>query len=155
MNIKMHNINRHPSRYLFRFVFAVVIMGVTTLGQANAALSVVVAAGSGIPEMSQTEVRAIFLGKSKNFANGASASPAYQDEGSSKYAEFGDKVLRKSAAQLTQYWARLVFSGKGSPPRSAADDGAVKAFVTSTKGGIGYIDSASVDSSVKVVFKAD
>jgi len=155
MTIKMQNINKHPSRFFFRLMFAVVIMGVATIGQANAGLAVVVAAGSDIPGMSQTEVRAIFLGKSKNFANGAGASPSYQNEGSSIYAEFGDKVLRKSAAQLTQYWARLVFSGKGTPPQSAADDAAVKAFVGSTKGGIGYIDSASVDASVKVVFKAD
>jgi len=155
MTIKMQNINKHPSRYLSRFMFAVIVMGVVTISQANAGLAVVVKAGSDIPEMSQTEVRAIFLGKSKNFANGTAASPSYQSEDSSKYAEFGDKVLRKSAAQLTQYWARLVFSGKGTPPQSAADDDAVKAFVASTKGGIGYIDSASVDGSVKVVFKAD
>lgn len=122
---------------------------------ANAGVAVVVAAGSSVPEMSQSEVRSLFLGKSKTFANGAPAVPVYQDESSAVYSEFSDKVLGKSAAQLTQYWARLVFSGKGNPPKGINGDAAVKAHVKANAGAVGYIDSAAVDGSVRVLFKAD
>ena len=65
--------------------------------------------------------------------------------------KFYTDVVGKSEAQLKRHWSQLVFTGKGKPPPSVADDQAVKDWVASTPGAIGYIDGGSVDASVKVL----
>jgi len=101
----------------------------------------------------QTSASRIYLGKMKSFDNGTAVSPVSQAEGSAVTQEFNDKVLKKSASQLKAYWSKLVFTGKGTPPKALANDAAVIAHVASTPGGIGYVDAGAVDGSVKVVAK--
>ena len=48
-------------------------------------------------------------------------------------------------------WARVIFTGKGLPPKVFDPDAEVKKVVSSNKNAIGYIRASSVDSSVKVV----
>ena len=97
-------------------------------------------------------VKRLFLGKQSSFANGAQAVCFDQPEGSATVDEFNAKVLDRSASQLKAYWAKLVFTGKGTPPEALADDAAVIAAVSSNPNGIGYVNNASVDDSVKVLF---
>ena len=118
---------------------------------AQADVAVVVGAGSGVSSISARDAKKIFLGKTKKLPDGSDAAPVYQPDASATHAAFRDKVLRKSASQLKSYWSKKVFSGKGTPPKEMADDAAVKAYVSSTAGGIGYIDAAAVDGSVKVL----
>ncbi len=72
-------------------------------------------------------------------------------DGSPARADFDHKALGKEPAQMKALWARLAFTGKGQPPREAADDAAVKKAVAANPKAIGYIDQASVDGSVKVL----
>ena len=48
------------------------------------------------------------------------------------------------------YWSKLIFTGKGQPPRSAKP-GRSQKLVANNPNTIAYIDKGSVDSSVKVV----
>lgn len=144
---------RAPLRHaLVAFTVAAALL---CAGQASAAIAVVVSAGSDLSSMSQGEVRAVFLGKKRVLPNGVEAAPVNQPEKSAIYDAFNEEVLEKPSSKVLQYWARRVFSGKGSPPQTLDDDAAVKSHVQSTQGGIGYIDSASVDDSVKVVYQAE
>ena len=61
-------------------------------------------------------------------------------------------MIQKSEDELKGYWSKLMFSGKGQPPREVGDDAAVKAWVASNPDAIGYIDGKFVDGSVKVLF---
>jgi ABC-type phosphate transport system substrate-binding protein len=101
--------------------------------------------------LSADQVAKIFMGKSKAFPDGSTAVPIEQSEGSAARDAFHRKVTGKDAAQLKAYWSRLIFSGKGQPPKDVGDDAAVKAAVASTPGAIGYLDAALVDGSIKVV----
>jgi len=118
---------------------------------ALAEVAVVVNPGSGVTSLSDSQVKALFLGKAKKFPNGSKATPVDQKEGSSTRTAFNEKVLKKSASQVKAYWSKMVFSGKASPLKSVADDAAVKAFVAGTNGAIGFIDGGLVDGSVTVV----
>jgi len=122
---------------------------------AHAGIAVIVHPGSGVDSLSVSDVKKLFLGKRKKLPDGKKAIPVDQAEGSAIRADFGKKVLGKSADQLKAYWTKIIFSGKGSPPRELADDGAVKAYVADNPGAIGYIDSGSLDSSVKAVLKVE
>ncbi|MDN3378110.1 MULTISPECIES: phosphate ABC transporter substrate-binding protein [unclassified Pseudoalteromonas] len=97
-------------------------------------------------------IKKIYLGKSKSFADGMKVNPVNQDS-NSVADEFNDKVVGKSGSQLNAYWSKLIFTGKGTPPEKLSNDQAVIDFVSNNKDGIGYIDSAKVTDSVKVIGK--
>jgi hypothetical protein len=59
--------------------------------------------------------------------------------------------LGRSSSQVSAYWSKLVFTGKGIPPKEVADDAAVVDLVSKNPSVIGYIDKASVTDAVKVV----
>lgn len=120
---------------------------------ADAEVAVIVNNSNANATMSNSDISRIFLGKSSKFPDGSAASPLDQSNGSSVRQEFNDKVLGKSESQLKSYWSRLIFTGKGTPPKQLGDDAAVKAAVAADANAIGFIDSASVDGSVKVVGK--
>lgn len=98
-------------------------------------------------------IKRIFLGKQSDFPDGTPAIAIDQSEGSQVVNEFNSKVLDRSASQLKAYWAKLIFTGKGSPPKKVGSDAEVLKIVASDPDKIGYVDSASVDGSVKVLLK--
>ncbi len=128
-------------------------LGILFSMQAAAEISVVMHPSSSVQALSADEVSRLFLGKAKSFPGGAQAVPVNQDEGNPARAKFNETVCKKNASQYKAYWSQLVFTGKGTPPKDAGDDAAVKALVAANPNMLGYIDSASVDASVKVVFK--
>ena len=99
--------------------------------------------------ITQDDVSKIFLGKAKTFPNGDPVVPINQ--GGAMADEFNDKVLSKSSTQMKAYWSKLVFTGKGTPPKEASGDDEAKKLVSENPNLIGYIDAAKVDDSVKVI----
>ncbi len=76
-----------------------------------------------------------------------------QSDSSPIKAEFTEKVTKKKLGKYKAYWSKMIFSGKAVPPKELANDAAVKSFVSSNPNAVGYIDAASVDSSVKVLLR--
>jgi hypothetical protein len=66
-------------------------------------------------------------------------------------AAFYQKVSGRDLTQVKATWARLVFTGRGRPPKELRDAAAVKKEVASDPRAIAYIYKSDVDSSVKVV----
>lgn len=96
-------------------------------------------------------VSRIFLGRMKDFNGSGEAVPIAQEEDSPARSEFNNKIIGKSDSQLKSYWSKLVFTGKGTPPKKVVGDKEVIKLVSENPAMIGYVDSGSVDSSVKVV----
>lgn len=119
----------------------------------SAEVSVIIGSANPNASIASADITKIFLGKSKRFPDGSQAVPIDQDDGTPARESFNKKVLGKSASQLKSYWSRLIFTGKGTPPKPSGDDEAVKALIAKNPNMIGYIDSSSVDGSVKVVHK--
>jgi hypothetical protein len=115
-------------------------------------VAVVVSAKSTAGTLTAAQASDIFLGKASAFPSGGQAIPIDQNEGSAIRDEFYTKVANKSAAQVKAYWSKIIFSGKGQPPKEVADSSAVKKLIADNPNVIGYIDKAAVDGSVKVVF---
>ncbi len=134
------------------------LLAVAALGLSSsvfAGVAVIVNPAAGVDSLSQAEVARLFLGKSKSFPNGAAATAVNQNDGSAVRDAFNNAVCNKSPSQYKAYWAQLVFTGKGAAPKDLGNDAAVKAAVAANPGMIGYIDSAAVDASVKVVYTAN
>ena len=96
---------------------------------------------------SQAEVANIFLGKDKSLkgVDQAAWNPTKE--------KFYAGVANKNESQLKSYWSGLVFTGKGQPLPTVADDAAVVAKVGAEADAIGYVDAAAVTDKVKVLFK--
>lgn len=108
---------------------------------------------SNAASLDASNVSRIFLGKMKSFPGGGQAVPINQAEGAAATTEFNDKVLNKSGSQLKAYWSKLVFTGKGTPPKAVSGDAEVLKLVSSNPNVIGYVDAASVTPDVKVIAK--
>jgi hypothetical protein len=96
----------------------------------------------------------LFLGKS-NSLGGVSLTPIDQEEGSAVRDTFYQAAAQKNPSQLNAYWARVIFTGKGQPPKAVFDDAEVKDAISKDAGLVGYIDSGAVDGSVKVILTLD
>ncbi|WP_312957985.1 phosphate ABC transporter substrate-binding protein [Stutzerimonas nitrititolerans] len=119
------------------------LLGVAVLAQAE--VSVIVNPGA-TKAPSQSEVANIFLGKDKSMKG-----VDLKDWTPTKES-FYSAVTNKNESQLKSYWSGLIFTGKGQPMASIADDAAVVAKIAAEADAIGYVDSAAVNDSVKVLF---
>jgi ABC-type phosphate transport system substrate-binding protein len=121
-------------------------------GDASASeLVVIVSARSAAPVLRNDQVAAIFLGKTAQFPDGAYVSAIDQPVGSNTRDEFYARVASKSPALLKAYWSKLLFTGRGQPPREVDGNVAVKKLVAETPGLIGYIDRSALDATVRPV----
>lgn len=118
---------------------------------AHSDIVVVVPADSAINSLSTSQVAKIFLGKSRRFPDGSKALPLNQSEGNLERDAFYQLVSGKSPAQVKAHWSKLIFTGRGQPPKEAPDNQAVKQLLTNNGVNISYIDRAIVDDSVKIV----
>jgi ABC-type phosphate transport system substrate-binding protein len=100
--------------------------------------------------LTDTEIERIFLGKSAQFPDGSEAIPI--NTTGDIYDEFNERVLGRNSAQIKSYWAKLVFTGKGAPPKEV-DEASVIELIKNNKNAIAYIDSGKVTDDVKVVLK--
>lgn len=135
------------------FLATAALLAASTL--AHAQVAVIVNPKSSMASMTADQVAAIFLGKTTTLPSGATAAPADQSESSAIREQFYTKVTGKQSAQVKAAWSRLVFSGKGTPPKELGSSAEVKKFVAANPDAIGYIEKSAADASVKVVLAVD
>ncbi|ABE54882.1 ABC-type phosphate transport system, periplasmic component [Shewanella denitrificans OS217] len=114
---------------------------------ANAAV-VLIGNTGGADSISAADAKKLFLGK------GSSSSVPYElEEGNATRSAFHSSVTGKSDSQLKAFWSKQVFTGKGNPPASVSGAAAMKAAIAADPNGVGYIDEADLDGTVKVILK--
>jgi len=132
--------------------FFLFVAFVLTTHCTQAEIVVVVSTKSNISNLSKNTVTAIFLGKTSTFPDGNQAVPIEQNEDQEAHKEFQRLVTEKSDAQLNAYWAKMVFSGKGNPPREVANNTEVLKIIAANPNMIGYLDKSAVNRTVNIVF---
>lgn len=118
---------------------------------ASAELVVIVSARSPAQGLSSDQVAAIFLGQAGRFPDGLEVVALDQRLGSQERNQFYQQVTGKTPALLKAHWSKMVFTGRGQPPREAADSTSVRRMVAENPAMIGYIDRAALDPSVRPV----
>lgn len=127
------------------------LVSTTLIQGATADVVAVVSRDSSLDTLTRYELINIFLGKTYRLGDGSQVVPIDQRENSSVREEFYSRYAGKSSAQLKAYWSRMIFTGRGRPPRSLEDGRRVKQWVAENTNAIGYIDSELVDSSIKII----
>jgi len=144
----MHN------RFRIRTSIAALALGLSlglACAHASAELVVVVSSRNPAQSINADQVAAIFLGQSARFPDGALAVPIDQRLGQDGRLLFYRQVAGKTPALLKAHWSKMVFTGRGQPPREAFDDASVRRLVAENPSMIGYIDRSALDASVRAV----
>src|SRR5688500_4251521 len=111
----------------------------------------VVSARSSITQLNANQVADIFLGKSSRFPDGSVAMPIDLSEESPLRERFYTVLTGKSPAQLKAHWSKIIFTGRGQPPRQVSGSAEAKKMLADNPNAIAYIDAKQVDSSVRVL----
>lgn len=129
------------------------LLAATLLFAASSALAelVVVVNPANANTLDAKTVQRIFLGKDKKFADGNETIAVNQIADTQIRQDFDQAVLGRSSSQVSAYWSKLVFTGKGIPPKEVANDAEVLDLVSKNLSVIGYVNKASVTDAVKVV----
>jgi ABC-type phosphate transport system substrate-binding protein len=118
---------------------------------AGADVVAVVSSKSTVASLSKSQTADIFLGKASRFPNGLLAVPIDLPEESTEREEFYAKIAAKTPSQIKAYWSKIIFTGRGQPPRAVANDQAMKSYISAHPEAIGYIDATMVDDTVRVL----
>ncbi|MBU1263435.1 MAG: phosphate ABC transporter substrate-binding protein [Gammaproteobacteria bacterium] len=120
-------------------------------GGAAADVVAVVSAKNPVTALSKNQVMDIFLGKTSRFPDGSPAVPIDQVEGAAARDVFYASFAGKSPAQLKAHWSKIIFTGRGQPPREVANSIEVRKFIADNPNAIGYIEQDMVDGSVRAM----
>ena len=137
---------------IFILVFALLSSG-SARGADPATIVVIVNPASGVEKLTRDEVIDIFLGRYRKLPSGRVALPIDVTEEGTQRERFYQSLVKKSPAEMSSYWARLVFSGTTSPPFQVPDTQTALDLVGSNPNAIAYVDRAAVTPKVKVVLE--
>ncbi len=114
-------------------------------------VEIIIHPSSKVTTITRAELSKIFLKRLRTWSDGTRAEPVDQVPSSAAREEFSELVHGRSVVTVEVYWKRMIFSGRGVPPRELESDAAVIEFVRSTPGAVGYItDSEELEGVVKL-----
>ncbi|CAN7478697.1 phosphate ABC transporter substrate-binding protein [Massilia sp. LjRoot122] len=132
-------------------LLAAAVLAFAAAADASAELVVIVSARSPAPQLSGDQVAAIFLGQAGRLPDGSEVVALDQRIGSGERNQFYQQVAGKTPALLKAHWSKMLFTGRGQPPREALDAASVRRMVADNPSMIGYIDRSALDGSVRPV----
>lgn len=134
--------------YKFSLIAGVMLAG--CLSAAAADIKVIANPGVSVSSVSSEELKAIFLATKTSLGDGSHVEPVLE-KGGPAHEGFVKEYLGKTDAALQTYYRSLVFTGKGSMPKTLSGDAEVVAYVAKTKGAIGYVAAGASTAGVKTL----
>ncbi|HAM72248.1 MAG TPA: hypothetical protein DCM86_11450 [Verrucomicrobiales bacterium] len=130
------------------------LAGVLLCAQVHAddTLAIVVGKSSSIDSLSAADLQKIFKGEKSKAPDGSKVVVVMRDTGSPERDAALAGIYKMSEAEYNKYFLQATFTGAvQAAPKALSSGAAIKQFVSSTAGGIGYVKSSEIDDSVKVV----
>jgi hypothetical protein len=127
-----------------------IVASLLLAAETMAAASVQVVANPSVhsSSVSAEDLKNVFLGTKKSLPDGSTVEPVLAESGAAHEAFLKD-VLGKSDQALRNYFKTLVFTGKGSMPKSFASDADIVKYVAKIPGAIGYVSAGTEAAGVK------
>lgn len=138
------------SKILFSLLFLLMI---AWTGSAQADLVLIANPAIAENTISREEAINIYMGRLRRFPSGASAQPLDLPANGTEKALFYRLLVNKELSDIDAYWARLVFSGRASPPHTVGSLQEMLERVAGETNVIGYVDRAFVDKRVRVIME--
>jgi ABC-type phosphate transport system substrate-binding protein len=103
-----------------------------------------------VSDVSADDLKRVFLATKTSFSDSGRLEPIVQ-KGGAAHEEFLKKYLGKTDSGLDTYYRSLVFTGKGTMPKTLNSDSEVAAYVARTKGAIGYVSAGTAAPGAKII----
>lgn len=100
--------------------------------------------------LSAEELKGVFLATKTSLSDGSHVEPVLEKSGAA-HQFFLKTYIGRTESALENYYRSLVFTGKGSMPKTFASDAEVVAYVAKTKGAIGYVSASANIAGVKTL----
>ncbi|WP_229255950.1 phosphate ABC transporter substrate-binding protein [Duganella fentianensis] len=133
------------------FGLSLLILLTDVASAAAAELVVIVSARSPVVALSTEQVADIFLARTARLPGGEEVQALDLPLGHALRDEFYARVAGKSPALMKAYWTRMVFTGRGQPPRELSSMAAIRKLVAENPAMIAYLERSALDASVKAV----
>jgi hypothetical protein len=122
----------------------------TALAADAAGVKVIANASVSASSIAADDLKDVFLVTKTSLGDGGHVEPVLLKSGAAHDA-FLKAYVGKNDSALDTYYRSLVFTGKGSMPKSFASDAEVVSYVAKTKGAIGYVSASADTASVKTL----
>ena len=119
----------------------------------QADMVVVVAKNSSIAELTERQIKRIFLSKTRRLDG--SRIQTLELSNVDLKAQFYEKVAGKNLRQLNSYWTTLIFTGKGKPPKNVDKAEALLNELSGNPSAIAYMPVEYLDDRLKVVHRVE
>ena len=100
--------------------------------------------------VTKADLKEIFLGKKVQWSDNTKIRFVTLKE-SGPHETFLRTYINKYVQQYSNYWRKMVFTGKGKIPKSFATNAAMIEYVSGTSGAIGYIGSSTKPANVNKI----
>ena len=136
------------------FLIFVLVGGIThtLFAHADDVLYVVGHSSHSAKTLSKQEIQNIFLGRIRSFPNGQAVTPMNLRKGSEGRRIFMEKILKINEFTWRSNWVRLLFTGKGKPPKELQNAQAVIDYVSQKKSALAYFIGPEQDFEDITVF---
>lgn len=109
--------------------------------------------GISATSLSKGDVKSIYLAKKKSIDGTSVKLTTLKDKDLT--AKFLKEYVGKTPSQFSAYYKKLVFTGKGKPPKKMGSEAEMIAYVARTTGAIGYVSAGAVTDAVKTIHVAN
>jgi ABC-type phosphate transport system substrate-binding protein len=121
-------------------VAAWIMIGTTSAEAAGDPIVVIVNGSNPVDNLSMGELKKLFLSDRSRWDTGKAVAPVMPAAGTPERTSFLKLVCGMNDADLGKYFMQAAFTGKtATPPKEVAGAGAVKSFVASSPGAIGFV----------------
>ncbi|QSX34187.1 hypothetical protein JYB87_02760 [Shewanella avicenniae] len=115
-------------------------------------LYVVVNKQNPLSSISKQQVTDLFMGRAPYFPSGAAVLKLDAPGGSALRANFYKALVNMTLPEVNAYWARLMFSGRATPPMQVASEPDMVQLIEQNPNAIGYIAAGSENENIKILF---
>jgi len=133
-----------------------VLSSLVLLAGSALAQSIRVIANSSVQatSISASDLKSVYLEEKSSLAGSGHVEPVLA-KGGPAHEAFLKHVLGRSDSDLQMYYRSLVFTGRGSLPKTLDSDEAVVAYVARTRGAIGYVGIGTNAEGVRTLDLAE
>lgn len=103
--------------------------------------------------LSKEQAALLFLGKAKRLPNGEKIQINDLPKNHKTNSAFYFALTGRNPAQMSNYRARQLFSGRSEIPKPTANEIQMKSIIAGTPGNLGYIEASKVDDTVKILLR--
>ncbi|MBR9882720.1 MAG: hypothetical protein GYB21_03305 [Oceanospirillales bacterium] len=113
---------------------------------------VVVSADSPVQPLSRRELVDLYMGRSHYFPDGSPALKIDAPPDSALREAFYQALVNMSSSQVNAYWARLMFTGRATPPLPVANTDDLVSLLERNPSALGYLPEGSENKNLKTIF---